>query len=102
METAENECFQAQLTGSEGRSAKYTPDGRRSRIFFLQWPTGIWVWNRKGVHIGTVQMPHGMANLTWGGLDYSKLYITAGNAVYIATRFISCRQRRGILGYLKK
>jgi gluconolactonase len=76
------------------------PDGmkvdRKGRLF-VSGPNGIWVWNRKGVHIGTVQMPHGMANLTWGGPDYSKLYITAGNTVYILQT-----KTRGILGYLKK
>jgi gluconolactonase len=76
------------------------PDGikidRKGRLF-VSGPTGIWVWNSKGVHIGTVQMPHGMANLTWGGPDYSKLYVTAGNTVYILQT-----KTRGTLGYLKK
>ncbi len=75
------------------------PDGmkldRKGRLF-VSGPNGIWVWNNKGVHIGTVQMPHGMANLTWGGPNYSKLYITAGNTVYILQT-----KTRGILGYLK-
>jgi gluconolactonase len=64
---------------------------------FVSGPNGIWVWNNKGVHIGTVQMPHGMANLTWGGLDYSKLYITAGNTIYILRT-----KTHGFLGYMKK
>ncbi|MHB1938399.1 MAG: SMP-30/gluconolactonase/LRE family protein [Acidobacteriaceae bacterium] len=76
------------------------PDGikvdKKGRLF-VSGPNGIWVWNSKGVHIGTVQMPQGMANLTWGGLDYSKLYITAGDTVYILQT-----KTRGILGYLKK
>src|SRR5580692_2042828 len=75
------------------------PDGMkldRKGHLFVSGPNGIWVWNSKGVHIGTVQMPHGMANLTWGGPDYSKLYITAGNTVYILQT-----KTRGILGYSK-
>jgi gluconolactonase len=75
------------------------PDGMkldRKGYLFVSGPNGVWVWNSKGVHIGTVQMPRGMANLTWGGPDYSKLYITAGNTVYeLPTK------TRGILGYLK-
>ena len=75
------------------------PDGmkadKKGRLF-VSGPNGIWVWNSKGVHIGTVQMPHGMANLTWGGPDYSKLYITAGNTVYILQT-----KTRGVLGFLK-
>ena len=62
------------------------PDGMRvdkhGRLF-ASGPNGIWVYNRNGEHIGTVQMPHSMANLAWGGPDYSKLYIAAGNTVYI-------------------
>jgi gluconolactonase len=76
------------------------PDGikvDKKGNLFVSGPNGIWVWNSKGVHIGTVQMPHGMANLTWGGADYSKLYITAGNTVYILQT-----KTHGILGYLKK
>jgi gluconolactonase len=62
------------------------PDGMKidkKGNLYISGPNGIWVWNSKGVHIGTVQMPHGMANLTWGGPDYSKLFVTAGNTVYI-------------------
>jgi gluconolactonase len=75
------------------------PDGmkvdNKGRLF-VSGPNGIWVWNSKGTHIGTVQMPHGMANLTWGGPDDSKLYITAGDTVYILQT-----KTRGVLGYLK-
>lgn len=76
------------------------PDGMKldkKGHLFVSGPNGVWVWNSKGEHIGTVQLPHGMANLTWGGPDYSKLFITAGNTVYILQT-----RTRGILGYLKK
>jgi gluconolactonase len=62
------------------------PDGMKvdkKGNLFVSGPNGIWVWNSKGEHIGTVQMPHGMANLAWGGPDYSKLYVTARNTVYV-------------------
>jgi gluconolactonase len=62
------------------------PDGMRvdkhGRLF-VSGPNGMWVYNREGKHIGTVQMPHPMANLAWGGPGYSRLYITAGKNVYI-------------------
>jgi gluconolactonase len=76
------------------------PDGMKvdkNGYLFVSGANGIWVWNSKGVHIGTVQMPHGMANLTWGGPGYSKLYITAGNSIYVLQT-----KTRGFLGYLKK
>lgn len=75
------------------------PDGMKvdhKGHLFVSGPSGIWVWNKKGVHIGTVQMPHGMANLTWGGPDYSTLFITAGNTIYgLPTK------SHGVLGYLQ-
>jgi gluconolactonase len=61
------------------------PDGMRVDRYgrlFVTGPNGIWVINRHGEHIGTVQIPHGMANLAWGGPNYSKLHITASNTVY--------------------
>ncbi len=76
------------------------PDGMKVDVngrLFVSGPTGIWVWNREGVHIGTVQMPKGMANLTWGGPDNSKLYITASDTVYILQT-----KTHGILGYSKR
>ena len=75
------------------------PDGMKldkKGHLFVSGPNGVWVFNSQGVHIGTVQLPHGMANLTWGGPDYSKLYITAGNSIYVLQT-----KMRGVLGYLK-
>ncbi len=67
-------------------NSRGNPDGMRvdkhGRLF-VSGPNGIWVFNHNGQHIGTVQMPHGMANLAWGGDGYSKLYITASKTVYI-------------------
>lgn len=80
-------------------AARGVPDGMKvdkSGHIFVSGPGGFWVFNSKGVHIGSVQLPHGMANLTWGGTDYSKLYITAGNTIYVLPT-----KTRGILGYLK-
>jgi gluconolactonase len=87
----------ADMTDPEKRGV---PDGMRVDVkgrLFVSGPTGIWVWNSKGVHIGTVQLPKDMANLTWGGPDNSKLYITASDTVYILQT-----KTQGILGYQKK
>jgi gluconolactonase len=76
------------------------PDGMKvdkRGYLFVSGANGIWVWNSKRVHIGTVQMPHGMANLTWGGPGNSKLYVTAGNSIYVLQT-----KTHGFLGYLKK
>jgi gluconolactonase len=87
----------ADMTDQQKRGV---PDGMKVDVkgrLFVSGPGGIWVWNSKGVHIGTVQMPKGMANLTWGGSDNSKLYITASDTVYILQT-----KTRGILGYTRK
>ncbi|MES2221486.1 MAG: SMP-30/gluconolactonase/LRE family protein [Acidobacteriota bacterium] len=87
----------ADMTDPEKRGV---PDGMKVDVkdrLFVSGPTGIWVWNSKGVHIGTVQLPKDMANLTWGGPDNSRLYITASDSVYILQS-----KTRGTLGYASK
>ena len=49
---------------------------------FVTGPKGIWIWDVKGNHLGTIAMPEQPANLTWGDKDYRTLYITATTSVY--------------------
>lgn len=61
------------------------PDGiKMDKIgnLFVTGPKGIWVWDAKGNHLGTIAMPEQPANLTWGDKDYRTLYITATTSVY--------------------
>ena len=61
------------------------PDGikvDKNGNLFVTGPKGIWVWNAKGNHIGTIILPEQPANLTWGDKDYRTLYITATTSVY--------------------
>jgi gluconolactonase len=61
------------------------PDGikvDKSGNLFVTGPKGIWVWDAKGNHLGTIVMPEQPANLTWGDKDYRTLYITATTSVY--------------------
>jgi gluconolactonase len=61
------------------------PDGikvDKNGDLFVTGPKGIWVWDAKGNHLGTIVMPEQPANLTWGGKDYRTLYITATTSVY--------------------
>jgi gluconolactonase len=61
------------------------PDGikvDKSGNLFVTGPKGIWVWDAKGKHLGTIVMPEQPANLTWGDKDYRTLYITATTSVY--------------------
>jgi gluconolactonase len=61
------------------------PDGikvDKEGNLFVTGPRGIWVWDAKGNHLGTIVMPEQPANLTWGDKDYRTLYITATTSVY--------------------
>jgi gluconolactonase len=61
------------------------PDGMKvdqDGNIFVTGPTGIWVWDAKGNHLGTIVVPEQPANLNWGDSDYRTLYITATTSVY--------------------
>jgi gluconolactonase len=61
------------------------PDGikvDKNGNLFVTGPKGIWIWDAKGNHLGTIEMPEQPANLTWGDKDYRTLYITATTSVY--------------------
>lgn len=75
------------------------PDGMKIDTdgnLYVVGPKGIWVWDSKGNHLGTIVTPEQPANLAWGGKEYGTLYITATTSVYrIDTR------ARGFVPYLK-
>jgi gluconolactonase len=61
------------------------PDGikvDKNGDLFVTGPKGIWVWDAKGNHLGTIVMPEQPANLAWGDKEYRTLYITATTSVY--------------------
>ena len=75
------------------------PDGikvDKEGNLFVTGPKGIWVWDAKGNHLGTIVMPEQPANLTWGDKDYRTLYITATTSVYRLKM-----KTQGFLPYLK-
>jgi gluconolactonase len=43
---------------------------------------GVWIFNPKGQHLGTIRTPETPANCTFGGPDLRTLYITAKTSVY--------------------
>lgn len=78
---------------SNGRIFGEEPGGKKDGVpdgikvdkngnLFVTGPKGIWVWDAKGNHLGTIAMPEQPANLTWGDKDYRTLYITATKSVY--------------------
>jgi gluconolactonase len=69
----------------EGPPHSGVPDGMRvdrEGNVFVTGPLGIWVWDARGNHLGTIVVPEQPANLAWGDSDFSTLYITAETSVY--------------------
>jgi gluconolactonase len=68
-----------------GAKNEGVPDGikvDKNGNLFVTGPKGIWVWDAKGNHLGTIVMPEQPANLTWGDKEYRTLFITATTSVY--------------------
>ncbi len=75
------------------------PDGikvDKNGNLFVTGPGGIWVWDAKGNHLGTIVTPEQPANLAWGDKDYRTLYITATTSVYRLQT-----ETRGFVPYLE-
>ena len=61
------------------------PDGMRvdrDGNLYVTGPGGIWVWDPRGQHLGTIFVPEQPANLAWGDPNLDTLYITATTSVY--------------------
>lgn len=84
--TADATLKNGRIFGEEpGGKDEGVPDGikvDRHGNLYVTGPSGIWVWDPEGHHIGTIMMPEQPANLAWGDKDYRTLYITATTSVY--------------------
>jgi gluconolactonase len=97
---ADGSLTNGRVFGDEhGGKDEGVPDGMKvdkKGNLFVVGPKGIWVWDAKGNHLGTIVTPEQPANLTWGDKDYRTLYITATTSVYrIRTK------TRGFVPYLE-
>lgn len=83
---AESSLINGHIFGEEpGGKGDGVPDGIKvdqKGNLFITGPKGIWVWDAKGNHLGTIVLPEQPANLAWGEKDYRTLYITATTSVY--------------------
>jgi gluconolactonase len=83
---ADGTLTNGRIFGEEpGGKGDGVPDGMKvdkKGNIFVTGPKGIWVWDAKGNHLGTIAMPEQPANLTWGDKDDRTLYITATTLVY--------------------
>ena len=84
--SADGNLANGRIFGEEpGSKGEGVPDGIKvdqAGNLFVTGPKGIWVWDAKGHHLGTIVMPEQPANLAWGDKDYRTLYVTATTSVY--------------------
>ena len=61
------------------------PDGMKVDELGNVWvtgPQGVWVISPDGEHLGTIEVPEGVGNHTWGGPDWHTLFIPSSSSVY--------------------
>jgi gluconolactonase len=84
--TPEGTLANGRIFGEEpGGKHDGVPDGikvDKSGNLYVTGPQGIWVWDSRGHHLGSIVLPEQPANLAWGDADYGTLYITAATSVY--------------------
>jgi len=61
------------------------PDGmkcdERGNIW-VTGPGGVWVISAAGEHLGTIEVPENVGNLTWGGDDWHTLFLPSTSSLY--------------------
>lgn len=61
------------------------PDGmkcdERGNIW-VTGPGGVWVFDASGEHLGHVEVPQNVGNLTWGGADWHTLFMPSSTSLY--------------------
>jgi gluconolactonase len=71
---------------AELKSARQgVPDGMkvdRKGNLYVAGPGGVWVFDKRGKHLGTILMAELPANCGWGDADYRTLYLTARTGLY--------------------
>jgi gluconolactonase len=71
------------------------PDGMKCDEHGNIWvtgPGGVWVISTAGEHLGVVQVPENVGNLTWGDADWKTLYMPSTTSLYrVRTKIASAR-----------
>jgi gluconolactonase len=61
------------------------PDGMKcdeQGTIWVTGPGGVWVISAGGEHLGTVEIPENVGNLTWGGSDWHTLFVPSSTSLY--------------------
>ncbi len=68
-----------------GEIEKGIPDGMKCDERGNVWvtgPGGVWVISPEGEHLGTIRIPENVGNLTWGGPDWTWLFVPSSTSLY--------------------
>lgn len=69
----------------DGDINKGIPDGMKCDAqgnIYVTGPGGVWVISPKAEHLGVIEVPENVGNLTWGGDDWKTLFICASTSLY--------------------
>jgi gluconolactonase len=71
------------------------PDGmkcdERGNIW-VTGPGGVWVISPQGEHLGVIEVPENVGNISWGGAGWKTLYMPSSTSLYrVQTRVASAR-----------
>ena len=72
-------------SGIREQSRAGVPDGMKADSngnVFVTAPGGLWVYDFHGLTLGEIHVPEMVANLHWGGDDWSDLYMCATTGLY--------------------
>ena len=61
------------------------PDGMKcdeQGNIWVTGPGGVWIFGSDGAHVGTVEVPENVGNLTWGGDDWHTLFMPSSTSLY--------------------
>jgi gluconolactonase len=61
------------------------PDGMKvdqKGNLYSAGPAGVWIFSPDGKHLGTLDIPEKVGNVTWGDADHKTLYIAASSSIY--------------------
>lgn len=78
------EMKNGRLFATEG-PGQGAPDGMKVDVRGNVWvtgPAGVWVFDPRGKHLGTIELVEPAANFAWGGADFSTLYFCGRTSIY--------------------
>ena len=59
---------------------------------YVTGPRGVWVISPEAEHLGTIEVPENVGNLTWGGLDWHTRYMPSSTTLYAIRTKVGARR----------